>query len=407
MRVAEATLAQLEDWDTRTVETPGGNVYQSRTWAEQRARLGWRPRFLAFDDGYRLLSLERPWKLVGGAGAYLSRGPVAAGETAVLTAARLTAAAAYLAAHGVDVVASDAEIEAASGYPALIEAAGFRLIEEVQPSRHRVALALEPGVSEAALFGACASSVRQRVRHAERSGLRAIRWDVRYADASGDGFEVPPTGDVRQRDEAPSHADALARDDPPPISSTAPVFNRFYDLLASTAARRGFGLGPRQAFIDWSCAALEAGHLVYLEVRSPADNLLGGATFYRHGGRLTYSHSADRADLRHSYPGVIHFLLWRAIQLAVREGLVEMDLAGVDVAGSRGEPVEGDEMYGLYAFKRSFGARWRELSGNHELVVRPVRYALGRLTGKLPLPAPGSRSSAGRTVDSDAPVAAR
>ena len=401
MRVAEATLAQLEDWDTRTVETPGGNVYQSRTWAEQRARLGWRPRFLAFDDGYRLLSLERPWKLVGGAGAYLSRGPVAAGETAALTAARLAAAAAYLAAQGVDVVASDAEIEAASGYPALIEAAGFQLIEEVQPSRHRVALALEPGVSEAALFGACASSVRQRVRHAERSGLRVIRWDVRYAGASGDGFEVPPTEEGWPRADAPGH------DDPLRISSTAHVFDRFYDLLASTAARRGFGLGPRQAFIDWSCAALEAGHLVYLEVRSPADDLLGGATFYRHGGRLTYSHSGDRADLRRSYPGVIHFLLWRAIQLALREGLVEMDLAGVDVAGSRGEPVEGDEMYGLYAFKRSFGARWRELSGNHELVVRPVRYALGRLTGKLLLPAPRSRSSAASTTDPDAPEAAR
>ena len=401
MQVTEATLSQLDDWDAHTVETPGGNVYQSRTWAEQRARIGWRPRFLTFDDGYRLLSLERPWKLVGGAGAYLSRGPVAAGEPVARTAARLVAAAAYLATQGVDVVASDTEIEAASGYPALIEAAGFRPIEEVQPSRHRMALALEPGVSETALFDGCASSVRQRVRHAERSGLRAIRWDARYTAEPGDSFEAPPMGEGPRRADAPSHAEA------PSTWPTTLVFDRFYDLLATTAARRGFDLGPRPAFVDWSCAALEAGHLVYLEVRSPTDDLLGGATFYRHGGRLTYSHSGDRADLRHSYPGVIHFLLWRAIQLALREGLVEMDLAGVDVAGSRREPVEGDDMYGLYAFKRSFGAGWRELSGNHELVVRPVRYALGRLTGKLPLPAPGSRSSAGRSVDPDAPVAAR
>ena len=40
-------------------------------------------------------------------------------------------------------------------------------------------------------------------------------------------------------------------------------------------------------------------------------------------------------------------------------------------------------MYGLYAFKRSFGAEWVELAGNHERVVRPWRYLAGRLAGKL------------------------
>ena len=395
MNIAEATVRELDDWDARTVDVSGGNVYQSRTWASQRARLGWRPRFLVFDDGYRLLSLERPWRLVGGAGAYLARGPVAAGEPVTQTAARLVAAANYLASQGIDVVASDAEIETASGYPGLIEAAGFRLIEEVQPSRHRVALALEPGAGEPALFGAFATSIRQRVRHAERSGLRVIRWDVRHEAEPNDGFEAPPVAEEPRRVQTPADSGM------PAIWPAAPVFDRFYDLLLSTAARRGFGLGPRQAFVDWSCAALDVGHLVYLEVRSPTDDLLGGATFYRHGGRLTYSNSGDRVDLRHSYPGVIHLLLWRAIQLALRDGLVEMDLAGVDVTGSRREPVEGDEMYGLYAFKRSFGATWRELSGNHELVVRPVRYALGRLTGKLPLPNPGSRPRAAHTTDAE------
>ena len=169
-----------------------------------------------------------------------------------------------------------------------------------------------------------------------------------------------------------------------PGSAAAPAFDRFYDLLVATAARRGFGLGSRASFIDWSCAGLAAGHVVYLEVRNPDDELLGGATFYRHGGRLTYSHSGDRVDLRHTHPGVIHLLLWRAIQLAIRDGLGEMDFAGVDVPGQRRQPVEGEEMYGLYAFKRSFGADWIELTGNHERVIRPLRYGLGRVTGKLP-----------------------
>ncbi len=363
MRFSEAEPEQLLDWDRHTVDAPGGNVYQSRAWAEHRAHLGWHPRFLVADDGYRLLSLERRWRLVGGSGAYLSKGPISAGEPASRTAERLGAAADWLFAHGVDVLASDAEIPTDSGYGRLIEAEGFRSIEEVQPSRHRVALALHPGEPESTCFAGFAMSARQRVRQGEKAGLRVIRWDRRAApDADAtDGFEAPAPGAL-----------------------PGPAFDRFYDLLEVTAARRHFDLGARTGFVGWSTAGLAAGHVILLEVRTSDDELIGGATFYRHGGRLTYSHSGDRADLRRAYPGVIHLLLWRAIQLAVREGMIEVDLAGVDVRGARREPAEGEEMRGLYDFKRSFGATWIELTGNHERIARPWRYALGRITGRLP-----------------------
>ncbi len=60
-----------------------------------------------------------------------------------------------------------------------------------------------------------------------------------------------------------------------------------------------------------------------------------------------------------------------------------MDLGGVDVAGARREPVEGEPTYGLYEHKRSFGARWVALAGAQERVERPWRYALGRGVAKL------------------------
>jgi peptidoglycan pentaglycine glycine transferase (the first glycine) len=366
MRIAEATPDQLLDWDDRTVRAAGGNVYQSRAWAEQRARVGWRPRFLVFDDGFRLLSLARPWRYVGGAGAYLSRGPVTAGEPVERTADRLRAAADWLIAGGVDVVASDAEIEAATGYGRLLAARGFHPIEEVQPSRHRVALSLAPGSAEEAQFRDFGESTRQLIRAGEKAGLRVVRWDATLGGGEpGSGFEPPASPDG-------------APPDP------RPAFDRFYDLLVATAERRQFGIGPRRAFVDWSEAGLAAGHVIFLEALAPSGEWLGAATFYRHGGRLTYSHSGDRADLRRANPGVVRLLLWRAIQIALRDGLAEMDLAGVDVRGARREPVEGEPMFGLYAFKRSFGGRWVELAGNHETVARPWRYALGRLTGRLP-----------------------
>ena len=43
---ATATPGELDDWDARTVDAPGGHVYQSRAWASIARRRGWQPRFL-------------------------------------------------------------------------------------------------------------------------------------------------------------------------------------------------------------------------------------------------------------------------------------------------------------------------------------------------------------------------
>lgn len=366
-RLHEATADELRGWDARTVDPPGGDVEQSLAWARHRGRLGWRARHLVFDDGFRLLSLERPWVLVGGAGAYLSHGPIGAGEPVALTAERLRAAADHLASAGVDVVSSDAEIEASTGYGSLIEQDGFRPIEEARSSRHRMRLPLPAGTDEDALFRGFQATLRQLVRGAERSGLQVVRYDARCGDGIaapvGEGFRAPAEGAL--------------------VADSRAAFERLYDLLVAAATRRHFRLGTRRGFVEWSFDALAAGHVVYLEVRDPDDLMLGGATFYRHGGRLTYSHSADRVEVRREHPGVVRLLLWRAIQLALRDGLDEMDLGGVDVAGARRVPSKDESMYGLYAFKRSFGAEWVEQVGNHEWVARPWRYAAGRVTGRV------------------------
>ena len=60
-----------------------------------------------------------------------------------------------------------------------------------------------------------------------------------------------------------------------------------------------------------------------------------------------------------------------------------MDLGGVDVPGARRRPREGEPAYGMLQFKESFGARWVELTGAHERVVRPLHYAAGRVASRL------------------------
>ncbi|HXU84228.1 MAG TPA: GNAT family N-acetyltransferase [Verrucomicrobiae bacterium] len=356
--IRPATADELADWDERTVDAPGGHVYQSRAWAEHRARAGWTADHLVFgEDGFQALALRRPLALVGGSSAYVPRGPIAAGEPAEQTADRLAAIVDHLAASGVAVVASDAEIPADTGYRERLAAIGFHPIEEIQPSRHRVSLPLV-GRDAEDVFGAIAKSTRQRIRKAEADGIAVVRHDGRLTPGGvGEGFVAPG-------------------------EPTEIALDRFYTLLLETGERLQFSFGPRESFLAWWRAALRAGHLVLLEARTAEGEPQAGLVLYRHGERLSTVHSGDHAAARRDHPGALHLLRWRAIELAIREGRSEMDLGGVDVAGARGEPREGDPMWGLYQHKRSFGGEWLELAGAHERVLDANRYRLGRIAAR-------------------------
>ncbi|HKG57163.1 MAG TPA: GNAT family N-acetyltransferase, partial [Candidatus Limnocylindrales bacterium] len=230
---------------------------------------------------------------------------------------------------------------------------------EIQPSRHRLTLPLGEGATDETVLAGISKSTRQRIRKAEREQITVVRHDARASAGVGDGFR-------------------------PPAESSSVALDRFYDLLLDTAERRHFSFGPRGDFVAWWSRALAAGHLVYLEARAggPHGDPLAGLVLYRHGGRLSTVHSGDLEVSRRTHPGALHLLRWRAIELAIHEGCTEMDLGGVDVAGARREPAEGEPMYGLYQHKLSFGARWLALSGAHERVIRPNRYRAGTLLSR-------------------------
>jgi len=198
-------------------------------------------------------------------------------------------------------------------------------------------------------------STRQRIQQAERSGIEVAVYGGAVAVAAA----AP---------KAPAAQEAL---------------DEFYDLLLATGERRHFRFGPRGELVGWWLAALAAGHLVYLAARSGPGPSLAGLILHRHGGRLSTVHSADRAETRHDHPGALHLLRWRAVQMAVATNCSEMDLGGVDVAGARRIPREGEPMRGLYDHKRGFGARWVEMTGAHEHVARPARYLAGRVAVQL------------------------
>jgi lipid II:glycine glycyltransferase (peptidoglycan interpeptide bridge formation enzyme) len=351
----------MADWDHRAVVAPGGHVYQSTVWADQRARLGWRPLHVVLDEDHVALVLLRRFPGIGGTSAYVPRGPVVApDEDGAAAAERVARLSIWLAERGTAVVASDAEVPAAdAGYGEGLRKAGFRPIPEIQPSRHRVSLALAAGTDDAAVRATFTKSTRQRIAAAERDGIVVERHDTGGWSGAHPLFVAParPFGEA---------------------------IDAFATLLEDTGERRGFRFGPRDVFVDWWSAAHVAGFLVYLDARDGADptTSLGGLVLYRHGERLSTVHSGDPPGVRETHPGVMHLLRWRAIQLAIREGCTEMDLGGVDVGPHHREPRDGDPMAGLYEHKRSFGAGWVEMTGAHERVSKPLRYAMGRLTAR-------------------------
>jgi lipid II:glycine glycyltransferase (peptidoglycan interpeptide bridge formation enzyme) len=372
VRARLATRDELRDWDEHTVGSANGHVYQSIAWGEYRAAHGRPVWHVVFDDGFRVLVVGRDRPVVGGGWAYATRGPVPESDPA-LSAARAAAIADLLAQEGLDSFTVDGETPSATGLGRELEARGFRAVEEVQTSRHRMDVNLGPedahNSDEKTIFGSFGATTRNNIRQAERHGLRVKRLDAGGGRADEDGQGTGALEGIQHVALDRQRADEMLR--------------MFYVMLDATAERRGFALASEDAFLDWSKRALAAGHMFYLQAEHDVDGPVAGAIFYRHGHRLTYSLAGDRAELRKAHPGAVRLLVWRGIQIALDERRLSVDLGGVDTEGHRGRPDKGDPTYGMYAFKESFGARWVEMTGAHQRTMRPMRNLAGRLLGRL------------------------
>jgi serine/alanine adding enzyme len=340
----EASPQELADWDRHTVDPAGGNALQSRAWATYRSHFGWKPVFLVLSDGGRVLGLRRRGRLIRTDRAYLSRGPIP--TDASETAGRLAASAAWFAGRGVGILISDAEVPAETGYAALIERAGFRPTEEIQPSRHRMAVDLS-GIADAdALLQSFSATTRNLIRAGLRSDLELVTYEA-------------------------VDTNVLAR------------LERFHGLVEATGRRKQFAVASGARFLDWSRQAMGAGIQVFIEARAPDRGIAAAAAFYRHGQRWTYALAADDPRFRRTYPGAVRLVVWEAMRRALEEGRVEMDLGGVDVIGARRQPVPGEPEHGMLTFKESFGARWVELAGAHEIRLPAADAGLPGLIGRL------------------------
>lgn len=338
--VLNAETTAGSDWDDMVVNPPGGHVLQSRAWAEHRAGQGWQPRFVSFDDGRRALVVTRRQPPLPGFAAYAPRGPIHAGDKPAAVAARAVALADWAAREGGRVLTVDPELDASPDYDRLVRARGFVEREEIQASRHRMLVPLPPGTTEDTLLANMSKSARQRIRAAEHAGTLIAE------DPAGD--DLPE----------------LAR------------------MLGDAAASKHFNVGRVGALIGWWRRALGAGHARFWVARS-GEVPVGALLAYQHGGHLGTAYSADDRARRAELPGTMHLLRWNLLRTALERGDAFADLGGVDVAGARRVPNEGEPTYGLYEHKRSLGAVWTESAAAHEIVLRPAWQRVAELAARL------------------------
>ncbi len=317
---------------------------QGTCWAAHRHAQGARPTFVTFTDGRAALLIARRQRGLRGLSAACRKGPIHAGDAPEAIVARSAALAAMLRDDRATDLFVDPEIDRSASYEAAMERAGFAVTDDAQPSIHVMRLALPAGCTEAELFATLGKTTRQRVNAAEKAGIR-----VRI-DEGGDRL------------------------------------GEFAALLGERGRELGFHLGAEFGSMAFTGLLIRAGQ-ARLYVAEHEDDLVGGLLVYLQGGTYSTAHSADRVDLRHTYPGTMHLVRWTIIRDALAAGAPWIDLGGVDLPGHREPPGSAEPTYGLYEHKRGFGAVWTAREPARRIVLRPWmdRVAwLGRDVAALP-----------------------
>lgn len=344
--VASITVRQVgpedrERFDRAVAGAPHPDFLQTWAWGELKARTGWIPHRLLFSrDGRDVAAfsiLERRLPALGSL-HYAPRGPMVDWRDAEAVDACFSAAADLgrqrkALALKVDPGVPDGDAACRNalrrhGFRELDTGASF---EGVQP-RFVMHLPLH-GATEESLLAAMHPKTRYNIRLAARRGVR-----VR----------------VGERGDVPA----------------------FYAALVETAVRDRFLVRARSYFADMFDLCLASG-LGRLWLAEAADGeLLGGAVAFQLGGLTWYLYGASR-NARRELMGA-YAVQWAMIRWALGAGCRLYDFRGVS-----GDLRPENQLYGLYRFKKGFGADLVRYVGEFDRPWRPARlWAYERL---LPL----------------------
>ncbi len=296
------------------------------------------PRFLVFGDGFGVL-VARAVLAAGRRRERLS--PARSGADRRRPGADRGAARRrdrWLAERGVDVLASDAEVPAATGYPSKLRASGFRPIEEIQPSRHRMTLSLDGRRGGG-----------PRADREEDSDNR-----IRRARARADGRARNRTSTCSTTCSGRPASDGSSGSGRATSSSAGGAARTPRDTCSTST--RALQMAPRRS--RRSCAtATAAGSRPSTRPIGPSSGAITRAPSHYCAGRPSGGRSRR----------VARRWTWAESTSPARGG----------------SPWRANRRTACTTTSEPSGRRGSSFRGAHERVIRPWRYAIGRVTARL------------------------
>ena len=147
----------------------------------------------------------------------------------------------------------------------------------------------------------------------------------------------------------------------------------FHKIMVETGARDGFIIRPLEYF-EKMYDALAPEHMKVLMAYYEGKPI-SGVIPIMYGNKTWYLYGASSNEYRNVMPN--YLLQWEMIKLAIARKNDIYDLRGVS-----GVVDESHPQYGLYRFKKGFGAEFTEFLGEIYIPFKPVWYMLYKVAEK-------------------------
>jgi lipid II:glycine glycyltransferase (peptidoglycan interpeptide bridge formation enzyme) len=323
-------------WDEALLQLPAPHLLQSWAWGAFKSRHGWTASRMLWVDAETdqpraaaSLLTRRPGPLPISV-TYVPKGPIldqANGKLLNRVLGQLETAARRKGALFLKI---DPDVEPGTSHGedvlACLQRRGWRRSDEDIQFRNTLLLDLRPSRDE--LLMGMKSKWRYNVRLAKRKGV-TVRHGTR--------------GDI-------------------PL---------LYEMYQETAQRGGFVIRPEAYYEDAWGSFMEQGlaQPLIAEVEGEPVAML---IVYHFGERAIYMYGASFSVHRDKMPN--NLLQWKAMQWAKEKGCTVYDMWGAP-----DELDESDPMWGVYRFKKGFGASFVEHVGAWDYPVRRLGYDLYRI----------------------------
>ena len=320
-----------DEWNQFVTNHPHGHFMQLWQWGEVRKSSGWRPHYFALDgpDGIDAVALVLERQVPGfGTLLYTPRGPLWRQRSPGCLSSLATVVRDFARARGGVVWRADPYIaESECAERADLVQAGFRPADMPWSywNQPRYIMRLDTGIGSARILESMDRKDRYQVRHAAKEGVV---------------FAQVPVDDAHM-----GHA---------------------YRLMQATAHKKGIPLRDYSSFSCFLRTFSAAGHAALFLAQRGSVPVSAGASVIM--GRTAWLfHLGSDYSVRNANWG----LQWHMLCWAIDSGCTTYDFRG---SATNFPPQPTDKGYGVYLFKRSFGAQLVPLVGYFDLVFGPTRY---------------------------------